>query len=174
MGDILKYIDERRIVMSDFPAVKQVKVVVTPDDFKNKFGKDLAYMLEGSDNDSNFPSLFLRLVQEYLMDWCDVAGFRVIKFNELNPQQLAAFQNAVLYQTYYTWTNGPLGLGLESGVDTERGRLLSVDDIRATEVAPRVIVLLKRAGLFNLKMKNRPRINRGYPGVFGLFTGEDY
>ena len=45
--------------MSDFPAVKQVKVVVTPDDFKNKFGKDLAHMLEGSDNDSNFPNLFL-------------------------------------------------------------------------------------------------------------------
>ena len=154
--------------------VPQIKLVVTPDDFKNKFGKDLAYMLEGSDNESNYPNIFLREVQEYLMDWCDVSGFRVIKFNDLNERQMVDFQNAVLYQAYYTWTNGPLGLGLESGVDTERGRLLSIEDIRATEVAPRVIVLLKRSGLFNLKMKNRPRITRGYPGVFGVFTGEDY
>lgn len=154
--------------------VPMIKVVVTPDDFKNKFGKDLAYMLEGSDNDSNYPQTFLRLVQEYLMDWCDVAGFRIIKYDQLNSFQLQNFQNAILYQAYYTFTNGPLALGLESGVDGERGRFLTVDDIRATEVAPRVIILLKRAGLFNLKMKNRPRINRGYPGVFGLFTGEDY
>ena len=156
------------------PPVPVMPLLVTPDDFKNKFGKDLFYMLEGSDNDSNYPNIFLREVQEYLLDWCDVSGFRVIRVDQMNEMQLRAFQNAILYQTYYTFNNGPLGLGLESGVDAERGQVLSIDTIRATEVAPRVITLLHKSGLFNLKMKNRPRINRGYPGVFGLFTGEDY
>ena len=151
-----------------------VQLVVTPDDFKNKFGKDLAYMLEGSDNDSNYPNIFLREVQEYLMDWCDDNGFRRVKFNELNQMQLRYFQNAVLYQAYYTFNNGPIGLGLESGVDAERGRLLTIDDIRAVQVPQRVITLLHKSGLFNLKMRNRPRVNRGYPGVLGVYTGEDY
>ena len=33
------------------PPVPVMPLIVTPDDFKNKFGKDLSYMLEGgSDN----------------------------------------------------------------------------------------------------------------------------
>lgn len=151
-----------------------VKPVVTPDDFKNMFGKDLAFMLAGSDNDSNYPNIFLREVQEYLMDWCDVNGFRRVKFSELNGMQLVYFQKAVLYQAYYTFKQGPIGIGLESGIDAERGRLLTIDDIRAAEVPQRVVNLLHKSGLFNLKIKNRPRINRGYPGIMGAFTGEDY
>ena len=151
-----------------------VKLVVTPDDFKNMFGKDLAYMLAGSDNDSNYPNIFLREVQEYLMDWCDEHGFRRVKFNELNNMQLVYFQKAILYQAYYTFKNGPIGLGLESGMDAERGRVFSIDDIRAAEVPQRVVTLLHKSGLFNLKMRNRQRVNRGYPGIMGAFTGEDY
>ena len=99
--------------MSTTP-VPIVKLVVTPDDFKNMFGKDLAYMLAGSDNDSNYPNIFLREVQEYLMDWCDEHGFRRVKFNELNNMQLVYFQKAILYQAYYLIGNEEEAKKLES------------------------------------------------------------
>ena len=149
-------------------------LVVTPDDFKNMFGQDLAFMLAGSDNDSNYPTVFLRMVQDFLMDWCDEQGFRRVKFNDLTGVQLQYFQKAVLYQAYYTWKNGGLGIGMESGIDTDKGKILTIEDIRAAEVPGRVVILLHKSGLFNLKMRNRPRISRGYPGVFGIYTGEDY
>lgn len=150
------------------------KTVVTPDDFKTLFGKDLRYILSGSDNDSNYPNVFLSMVQGFLMDWCDEHGFRRVKFNELTPVQLDYFKKAVLYQVYYVWKNGSLGLGLESGIDAERGRLISIEDIRASEVPGRVVTMLHKSGMFNLKMKNRQRVNRGYPGIMGAYTGEDY
>ena len=148
-------------------------LVVTPDDFKNMFGQDLPTILAGSDNDSNYPFVFLRMVQDFLMDWCDERSFRRVRFAELTGMQLQYFQKAVLYQAYYTWKNGSLGLGLESGLDTDKGKVLTLEDIQAVEVPPRVVAMLHKSGLFNLKMKNRPRINRGYPGIMGLYTGED-
>lgn len=151
-----------------------IPLVVSPDDYKNMFGQDLAAALNCQENESDYPNIFLREVQEFLMEWCDVSGFRVIKFNELNPTQLEAFQRAILQQARYARINGSLALGLESGVDGERGQIIPLEVIRAVEVSPRVVLLLKRSGLFNLKIKNRPRINRGYPGIYGAYTGEDY
>ena len=155
-------------------ALKFDKPVVTPDDFKNMFGKDLADLLRDSDNESNYPTIFLRLVQDFLIEWCWNRTFTRKGLDRLTPVQMEAFQKAVLYHTYYTWKNGSLALGLESGVDGERGRILTPEDIQASEVSSHVIGLLHNAGMFNLKMKNRPRYNRGYPGVVGAFTGEDY
>lgn len=152
-----------------------MKTVVTPDDYKNYFNQDLVYILTGaSDSDSEYPKTFLADVQDFLFDWCDEHGFRRVKFEDLTEMQLRYLQQAVLLQAKYVIKNGSLGIGLESGIDAERGRVLSKEDIEASEVPTRVVTKLHKAGLFNLKMKNRPRINRGYPGVMGIFTGEDY
>lgn len=150
------------------------KPVVTADDFKNMFGRDLADMLRDSDNVSNYPNIFLRMVQDFLIEWCKNRTFTSKNLNRLTPAQMKSFQKAVLYHTYYTWKNGALALGLESGVDGERGRILTPEDIQASEVSSFVVGLLHNAGMFNLKMRNRPRYNHGYPGVIGAFTGEDY
>lgn len=150
------------------------ELVVTPDDFKNFFGIDLAYNLRGSDNDSNYPFVFLRLVQDFLIDWCDERGFRRIKFNDLVGMQKEYFQKAVLYQAFYAWKNGASALGLDSGYDAEKGPVITATDLQRIEVPERVVTLLHKAGMFNLKMKNRPRFNRGYPGIAGSYTGEDY
>ena len=155
-------------------AYQQTQLVVTPDDFKNMFGKDLHAILAQSVNDSNFPNTFLSMVQDFLIDWCDEQGCRRVHFKDLLGMQLEYFKRAVLYQAYYVTKNGSLGLGLESGIDNERGRIISMADIKASEVPARVVTLLHKSGLFNLKLKNRPRFNRGYPGVLGSFTGEDY
>lgn len=157
----------------DIPS-KNNKACVTPDDFKNKFGKDLNKILKSEDNDSNYPYIFLNMVQEFLMDWCDGNGFRRVRFEDLQGPQLEAFKNAVLYQTYYAWRNGAAALGLDSGYDAEKGIVISADDLHRVGVPERVVTLLHNSGLFNLKMRNRPRISRGYPGIGGLYTGEDY
>ena len=150
------------------------ELVVTPDDFKNFFGEDLNYILKSSDNESNYPFVFLRMVQDFLIDWCDERGFRRVKFNQLQGIQLEAFQKAVLYQAYYVWKNGASGLGLDSGYDAEKGIVIGASDLQRVEVPERVVTLLHKSGLFNLKMRNRPRVTRGYPGIGGLYTGEDY
>ena len=160
--------------MGDIPAIKPVKAVVTPDDFKNMFGKDLAKILKDSDNESNYPYIFLNMVQEFLMDWCDENGFRRVRFEQLQGVQLEALQRAVLYQAYFVIKNGSVGLGLDSGYDAERGVIVGYDDLKRIGVPSRVVTLLHKSGLFNLKMRNRPRISRGYPGIGGLYTGEDY
>ena len=151
------------------------KAVVSPDDFKNKFGKDLGHILKGSDNDSNYPYIFLNMVQECLIDWCDEHGFRRMhQLSQLSPMQMEFFKKAVLYHAYYTWKNGAAALGLDSGYDAERGIVISAEDLQRVEVSARVVTLLHKSGLFNLKMKNYPRVSRGYPGIGGLYTGEDY
>ena len=115
------------------------------------------------------------MVQEFLIDWCDEQGFRRMhQLNQLSPTQMEYFKNAVLYHAYYTWKNGAAALGLDSGYDAERGVVISAEDLQRVEVSQRVVTLLHKSGLFNLKMKNYPRISRGYPGIGGLYTGEDY
>ena len=158
----------------NYPAVKPVKAVVTPDDFKNMFGKDLRNMLKGSDNDSNYAEIFLNMVQSFLMDWCDDNGFRRVRFEELVGVQLEYFQKAVLHQAYYAWRNGAVALGLDSGYDSEKGIVVTRDDLEKIGVPSRVVTMLHKSGLFNLKMHNRPRITRGFPGILGSPTGEDY
>ena len=155
-------------------AVPVTQPIVTPDDFKNMFGQDLNFLLKGSDNDSNYPTIFLGMVQDFLMDWCDDRGFRRVKFNQLSPIQYESFQKAILYQAYYVWKNGSAGLGLDSGYDAEKGVVIGASDLQRVEVPERVVTLLHKSGMFNLKMRNRPRISRGYPGIGGLYTGEDY
>lgn len=149
-------------------------LVVTPDDFKNMFGKDLKNLLRSSDNDSNYPTIYLQMVQTFLLDWCDDHGFRRLNLNNLSETQLEYFQKAVLYQAYYAWRNGAIALGLDTGYDAEKGIIINATDLERVEVPSRVITMLHKSGLFNLKMKNRARFNRGYPGVAGSYTGEDY
>ena len=154
--------------------MNKTKPVVTPDDFKNMFGEDLRYILKNSDNESNYPTIFLTMVQEFLIDWCDERGFRRVKYDQLTGIQLEYFQKAVLYQAYYVWKNGAVGLGLDSGYDAEKGIVIDASNLQRVEVPERVVTMLHKAGLFNLKMRNRPRVSRGYPGIGGLYTGEDY
>ena len=149
--------------------MNELPLFAKPDDFKNYFGIDLAEVLRSSDNDSNYPFIFMRMVQDFLIDWCDESGFRRVRFDHLTPYQISAFRKAILYQTYYAWKNGSVAIGLDSGYDAERGTVVPTFDLKRTEVPDRVITLLHKAGLFNLKMKNRPRITRGYPGIGTYF-----
>lgn len=141
---------------------------VTVDEFKNFTGIDLRAKLRDDDNVSNQAERFLMQVEDHLMAWIDRNTFRTLDYNHLNPFQLDNFKKAILSQALYTYKNGAIALGLESGYDSERGVIIDFDKLAQLEVCQAAINYLSNAGLFNLNVKNRPRTLRGYPGLDGF------
>ena len=142
---------------------------VTVDDFKNFTGIDLRAALRSDDNVSNQAERFLLQTEDHLMAWIDKNTFRTLDYENLSPQQMDNFKKAILAQALYTYRNGAIALGLESGYDSERGIVIDADKLAQLEVCQSAINYLSNAGLFNLNVKNRPRVMRGYPGLENLF-----
>lgn len=146
------------------PLLKET-VYVTPDDFKQRYNRDLRVLLEGSENESNGAESFIALVTDTLKNWVDRNTFRNIDWCRMNPYQLNNFKKAILAQVYYTWREGAKALGLDSGADDERGIVIKKNDLLDLQICEAAINYLADVGLFNLTMKNRPRFLRGYPGM---------
>ena len=140
---------------------------VSVDDFKNYWGLDLRNILRDDDNVSNQAERFLARVEDRLMNWIDNHTFRRIKYEDLHlrPRQYENWQKAILTQAMYMYKNGDLGI--ESGLDTEKGIVAPRSDLVELEVCQAAIDYLSNAGLFNLNVKNRTRTLGGYPG-FGF------
>lgn len=138
-------------------------VYVTPDDFKNFYGKDLRNMIRSDDNESNEAERFIALVTSHLKAWIDSHSFRKISYDNLNPYRLGQWQRAILSQVYYTYKEGAKALGLASGIDDERGVIIPFEVIDQCEVCQAAMNYLLNSGLFSLTMKNRPRFLRGFP-----------
>lgn len=146
------------------------KVYVTPDDFKNVYGRDLRNMLRSNDNESNQAESFIAMVTSSLKRWVESHTYRRLSYEDLTDYQYEQWQRAILAQVYYTWKEGAKALGLSSGTDDEKGIILDIDTLREVEVCSAAIDYLSIAGLFNLVMKNRPRLNNkgtyfGYDSV---------
>ena len=135
---------------------------VSVDDYKNYWGEDLRAMLRSNNNVSNQAETFLARVEDRLMNWIDNNSFRRIKYSNLNEYQLEQFKKAILTQAKYMYKNGDLGL--DSGYDPERGKIIEQIELNAISVCQAAINFLANAGLFNLVMKNRPRVNRSNTG----------
>lgn len=143
------------------------EVYVTPDDFKNFYGKDLRNALRGDDNESYQAENFIAMVTSHLKNWIESHTFRRLRYDQLTKYQYGQFQRAILAQTYYTYKEGAKALGLSAGVDDEKGVVIPLEVIREVEICPAALDYLSNAGLFNLVMKNRPRLH-------GAFRGYDY
>ena len=145
---------------------------VTVDDFNNYWGLDLRNLLRSDDNQSNQAERFLARVEDRLMNWIDNNTFRRIRYEDLRnrPYQFENWQKAILTQAMYLYKNGDLGI--ESGMDTEKGIIIPRSDLVEMEVCQAAIDFLSNAGLFNLNVKNRARTLQGYPG-FGFGDVDD-
>lgn len=144
---------------------------VTVDDFYNYWGQDLRNLLDGmGENPSKAAEIFLARIEDRLMNWIDNNTFRRIGYEELNPFQLENFKKAILTQAMYMWRNGDLGI--DSGYDAERGKVIDRKELVEIEVCQAAIDYLSNAGLFNLVMKTRRRYIRGWPGIGGNFKDE--
>lgn len=144
---------------------------ISVDDFNNYWNRDLAAMLRGGSNPSDEPDSFLARVEDRLMAWIDRNSFRRVRYDKLTPYQLDQFKRAILTQAMYVYRNGQIGL--DSGYDPEKGKIISQDELAAIEVCQGAIDFLLNAGIFNLVMKNRPRVNRGIPGFTGNIDFDD-
>lgn len=145
-------------------------VYVTPDDFKNSAfgGFDLVEALSGANNESRAAENMIELVTENLMAWIDTNSFRNFRWDRLTPFQLEYWRKAIIAQVYYTYKEGPKAWGMFSGIDDEKGRIVSIEDIKKVEICDTAIKLMTRAGIYNLTIKNR---RRTWPsgGNYGFF-----
>lgn len=134
-------------------------VYVTPDDFKNVYGRDLRNMLRSNDNESHQAESFIAMVTSHLKNYVETNTYRRRDYDDLTAYQYEQWQRAILAQVYYTWREGAKALGLSSGTDDEKGIVLDIETLRQVEICPAALDYLSNAGLFNLVMKNRPRLN---------------
>ena len=135
-------------------------VYITPDDFKNEYGIDLREALRNDDGVSDRAESFIASVTSHLKAWIDYSSFRRVRFDCLTDFQLEYFKKALLAQVYYTFKEGLKALGLSSGVDDEKGVIISPDVMAQVEICPAAVEYLSVMGIFNLTMKNRPRVSR--------------
>ena len=144
---------------------------ISVDDYNNYWGEDLSAKLKSNYNISNQAEAFLARVEDRLLNWIDRNSFRRIRYDKMTPYQLNQFKLAILTQAKYVYKNGDIGL--DSGYDPEKGKIISADELAAIEVCQAAIDYLSNAGIFNLVMKNRPRVNRGIPGFTGNIDFDD-
>lgn len=134
-------------------------VYVTPDDFKNSAygGFDLREALVGTNNESRAAEMFLELVTDHLMAWVDTKSFRNFRWDRLTPFQLEYWKKAIITQAHYTYKEGLKAVGMFSGADDERGKVMDPTYLDSIEVCKGCIELMTRAGIYNLNIKNRRR-----------------
>ena len=141
---------------------------VTPDDFFNFYGRDLRELLRSDNNDSTQAERFIEMVTIHLKNFIDANTFRRLDYDRLTEYQNKQWKYAILAQCYYTYKEGSKALGLFSGVDDEKGIIIDYGTIREIEICPAAIDFLSNAGLFNLVIKNRPRV--WMDGIFGIYN----
>lgn len=135
---------------------------VSVDDYNNYWGEDLRSMLKPNSNVSNQAESFLYRAERRLMVWINTNCFRHTNYNKLSKVQLESLKEAILIQAKYMFKNGDLGL--DSGYDQERGKVVEQAELNAISVSQAAIDVLISGGLFSMVMKNRPRANRGLTG----------
>ena len=130
---------------------------VTPDDFENYWGENLNAKLKG-DNYSNKANIFLKIVEDRLLNWIDANTFRVTTWDALTDYQLEQLQYAILTQAMYVFRNSDISL--DSGYDPESGIIASKGVLNNLVVSQAALDFLKNAGLYNQRVTNRRRFTR--------------
>ena len=128
---------------------------VTPDDFLNYTGKDLASMLNINDNISNTTNLFLMRIEDCLLARIDTESFRIVRWEDLTDFQTENLQKAIIYQTEYILRNSDLFT--DSGYDLEKGEVMPYEKIQKIAICQVSRDLLQNCGLLNRVIKNRNR-----------------
>lgn len=130
---------------------------VNTSDFENYWGESLS-TLKDDNNTSNKDNIFLRRIEQRLMNWIDANTFRNTKWDELTDFQLENFQIAILEQAMYVFKNSDIAL--DSGYDPETGKVADRDFMTSIEICSPAINALKTAGLYNHAIDNRRRYFR--------------
>lgn len=130
---------------------------VTPDDFENYWGTNLNSLLKGK-NYSSKAEIFLKVVEDRLLNWIDANTFRVTQWDELTDFQIEQLQLAILTQAMYVFRNSDISL--DSGYDPDSGIVADRGTLSGLVVSQAALDFLKTAGLYNHRIRNRRRFTR--------------
>lgn len=130
---------------------------ITPNDFKQYFGIDLASELKSDDNPSNTVNAFLCRIEKRLASFIDANFYRNVdrEFPKFTDYQKEHYKLALLEQAYYVLTQGDIssdsGYDMDSGIKASRGQL---HGIKISDNAREELLL---CGLWCRKIQNRNR-----------------
>lgn len=139
---------------------------ITPDDYFAYWGERLEAVLNSGDNISNQAQLFLLHTENDLLAYTDTNTYRNTRLDKLTQFQLEQLKLALLYQAKYRLINGDTGM--DNGYDMETGVKADKKTLNTIKVSDTVIEYLKRAGLWNQKIKNRRRFMK-FGGLKQIF-----
>ena len=131
---------------------------VTPSDFENYTGKNLNYLLQVNENESNKANIFLKEIEDCLFAKLDAMAFRTTNWDNLTDLQTENLQIAIIKQAEYILRNSDLFT--DSGYDLEKGEIMSFDKIQKIAVCQTSKELLFNCGLYSHVINNRWRYTK--------------
>ena len=125
---------------------------ITPDEFKEYFGKDLA-MLKDDANPSNKKEAFLKRIEDRMEALIDSECFRRVdrEYPYFSEYQKLHYKRALLEQAIYVFRNGDVSV--DSGIDPEKGVVITREAIEKASLAPNAKRELQLCGLWTKKIR---------------------
>ena len=125
---------------------------ITPDDFKEYFGIDLA-VLKDDTNPSNKQVAFLKRIEDRMEAMIDAECFRQVgrEYPHFSNYQKEHYKRALLEQAIYVFKNGDISV--DSGIDPEKGVIIDAEMIKRASLAPNAKRELQLCGLWSKKIR---------------------
>jgi hypothetical protein len=125
---------------------------ITPDEFKEYFGIDLA-ILKDDTNPSNKQVAFLKRIEDRMEALIDSECFRNVnrEYPHFSQYQKLHYKRALLEQAIYVFRNGELST--DSGIDPEKGVIIPIETIQKAALAPNAKRELQLCGLWTKKIR---------------------
>lgn len=122
---------------------------ITPTDYKNYFGEDLASILPIK------PDIFIKQVEDEVASTLEDRCFKRIdwEYGQFNDYQKGCYKMALLHQCHYKIKNGDIGN--DSGYDPQTGKIVSIGDLKSLELSRQTIKYLRLCGLWNRNINAR-------------------
>lgn len=128
---------------------------VKPSDYFNYHGVDLNEELQTNSNESNKSNIFLMKLEDKLINRMDFIACRTKRLDRLSNYQKECLQKAILIQAEYVLRNGDVST--DSGYDSEKGKIISIDDLIQIQVCPSSYEFLMNSGVWSRVFVNKFR-----------------
>lgn len=125
---------------------------ITPDDFKNYWGIDLACLDDG-DDPSNKKTRFIQRIEDRIAMIVDSSCFKQVdrEYPAFSEYQKQHYKLALLEQAMYVFHSGDIQV--DSGIDPERGVVITPEQIAKTVLSPMAKRHLMLCGIWSKKIR---------------------
>jgi len=134
---------------------------ITPDEFRDYFGIDLALELPDDTNPSNKAMAFLKRIEDRVEAIVDTECFRQVnrEYPNFSDYQKIHYKRALLEQAIYVFQNGDISV--DSGYDPEKGIVIDRTKVQELSLAPNAKRELQLCGLWCKKIRMSDWANSG-------------